>query len=263
MMDMHLMLTLYIGMIGLLIGSFANVCVHRIPRGESVVKPRSKCPTCNTEIAWYDNIPIISWLILGRKCRHCRNPIAWRYPMLELSMGLTWAAIAWFYPLDQYSPIFVLQAIILFTLLWILTLIDLETFLLPNALTFPGIGIGLLLAWQQGYIIDAIIGAVAGYGIFWLVAKLFLLATGREGMGQGDFKLLAMLGAFMGWQALPFIIMLSSITGAIIGTATLLLANKGLKAEIPYGPYLAAAGLIWFFWGSQILHWYQNFVGLV
>ncbi|MDQ6984063.1 MAG: prepilin peptidase, partial [Ghiorsea sp.] len=93
MMDMHLILTLYIGMIGLLVGSFANVCVHRIPRGESVVKPRSKCPTCNTEIAWYDNIPIISWLILGRKCRYCRNPIAWRYPMLELSMGLAWAAI--------------------------------------------------------------------------------------------------------------------------------------------------------------------------
>ncbi|HID36749.1 MAG TPA: prepilin peptidase, partial [Ghiorsea sp.] len=173
-----------------------------------------------------------------------------------------WASIAWFYPITEYSPLFLAQAIILFTLLWTLTLIDLETFLLPNALTFPGIAIGLLFAWQSGYIIDALIGALAGYGIFWLIAWLFFKATGREGMGQGDFKLLAMLGAFMGWQALPFIIMLSSFTGAIIGSLLLLLAKKGLKAEIPYGPYLAASGMIWFFWGVEILIGYQSMVGI-
>ena len=261
MIDIHIFSTIYIAMIGLLVGSFANVCVHRIPRGESVVKPRSKCPSCNTEIAWYDNIPVLSWLLLGRKCRHCKKPIAWRYPFLELTMGVAWGVIAWFYPATE-NPVFLAQAITLFTLLWILTLIDVETFLLPNVLTFPGIGIGLLFSWQQGYIIDALIGTIAGYGIFWLVAKLFLLATGREGMGQGDFKLLAMLGAFMGWQALPFIIMLSSVTGAVIGSLALLLAKKGLRAEIPYGPYLAAAGMIWFFWANPILHWYQNLIGI-
>jgi len=261
-MDLQLISTIYIGIIGLLVGSFANVCVHRMPRGESVVSPRSKCPDCNTEIVWYDNIPVISWLILGRKCRCCGSPIAWRYPILELTMGAAWASIAWFYPITEYSPLFLAQAIILFTLLWTLTLIDLETFLLPNALTFPGIAIGLLFAWQSGYIIDALIGALAGYGIFWLIAWLFFKATGREGMGQGDFKLLAMLGAFMGWQALPFIIMLSSFTGAIIGSLLLLLAKKGLKAEIPYGPYLAASGMIWFFWGVEILIGYQSMVGI-
>lgn len=261
-MDIHLISTIYIGIIGLLVGSFANVCVHRIPQNKSIVTPRSKCPNCNTEIAWYDNIPVVSWLLLGRKCRYCRHPISWRYPMLELTMGLAWATIAWFYPIDQYTPVFILQAITLFTLLWILTLIDLETFLLPNALTFSGIAIGLFLAWQAGYILDALLGAMAGYIIFWLIAKLFLLATGREGMGQGDFKLLAMLGAFMGWQALPFIIMLSSFTGAIIGSLFLLMAKKGLKAEIPYGPHLAAAGLIWFFWGVEILNWYQSMVDI-
>jgi len=122
--------------------------------------------------------------------------------------------------------------------------------------------VGLLFAWQMGYMVDALIGAVAGYAVFWLVARLFLLATGREGMGQGDFKLLAMLGAFMGWQALPFIILLSSLTGAVIGSITLLWAKKGLSAEIPYGPYLALAGLVWFFAGQDILLWYQGMIGM-
>ncbi len=257
-MDAHLFLTLYIGIIGLLVGSFANVCVHRIPRGESVVSPRSQCPNCQHLIAWYDNLPILSWLLLGRKCRYCKHPIAWRYPLLELTMGLMWASIVWFYPVHSYNPIFLAQAISLVTLLWILTLIDLETFLLPNALTFPGIALGLAFAAYFGFFLDSLIGAVAGYGVFWLVARLFLIFTGKEGMGQGDFKLLAMLGAYMGWQAIPFIILLSSVTGAVIGSMALIISKKGLRAEIPFGPYLAAAGVIWFFWSVPILHWYQG-----
>ncbi|MDX8382608.1 MAG: prepilin peptidase, partial [Ghiorsea sp.] len=247
-----------IGIFGLLFGSFSNVCVHRIPLGESIVSPGSRCPNCRTDIAWYDNIPVLSWLWLGRKCRHCSIPITFRYPLLELSMGLAWGVLAWLYP----PGLFLVQAIVLVSLLWILTLIDLETFLLPDVLTLPGIAIGLLFAWQMGYIMDALIGAVAGYAVFWLVARAFLLATGREGMGQGDFKLLAMLGAFMGWQALPFVVLLSSVTGAVMGSLTLLWAKKGLSAEIPYGPYLALAGMVWFFNGNAILDWYQGFLGL-
>jgi len=258
-MDLHLYSSLSFAILGLLFGSFANVCVHRIPRGESIVSPGSQCPSCHTAIAWYDNIPLLSWLYLGRKCRHCSHPIAWRYPFLELSMGVLWGLIAWLIPFDS---LYFAQAIVLVSLLWILTLIDLETFLLPNALTFPGIALGLFFAWQAGYIQDAIIGALAGYAIFWLVAWLFLKITGREGMGQGDFKLLAMLGAFMGWQALPFIILLSSLTGAIIGSIALILSKKGMRAEIPYGPYLAAAGVIWFFWSAPILDWYQAYLGI-
>ncbi len=258
-MDLHSFSAFSIAVFGLLVGSFANVLVHRLPRGESIVSPGSHCPSCQKSIAWYDNIPVLSWLLLGGKCRHCHTGIAWRYPLLELSMGLIWGLLAWLYP-AYLMPVQLAQAIALVTLLWILTLIDLETFLLPNALTFPGIALGLLFAWQLGYFYDALIGVIAGYAVFWLVAKLFLLATGREGMGQGDFKLLAMLGAFMGWQALPFIIFLSSVTGAIIGSAALLLAKKGLRAEIPYGPYLAAAGVVWFFWSAPILEAYQRYL---
>jgi len=182
--------------------------------------------------------------------------------MLELTMGLAWTAIVWYFPITE-DPIYTAQAITLFTLLWILTLIDLETFLLPNALTFPGIAIGLIFSFFTDTLLNALIGAVAGYAIFWLVAWAFSRITGKQGMGQGDFKLLAMLGAFMGWQALPFIIFLSSFTGAILGSVILMLSKKGLRTEIPYGPYLAAAGLIWFFWGLSILQWYQTTMGIV
>lgn len=246
------------GLFGLVFGSFANVCVHRIPQGLSVITPRSRCPSCGTEIAWYDNIPLVSWILLAGKCRSCKTPISIRYPILELVMGLSWAGLAWRYGM---TPLFA-QALVLATLLWILTLIDLETFLLPNVLTLPGIVIGLGFSWYFGFIWDALIGVVAGYGVFWVIARLFLLVTGREGMGYGDFKLLAMLGAFMGWQALPFIVFTSSLVGAVIGSIFLLLSRKGLRAEIPFGPYLAVTGMIWFVWGSDILHWYAGMIGV-
>jgi len=252
-MDVQSFIILTCGVLGLLVGSFSNVCVYRIPRGESVAFPGSHCPTCNHDIAWYDNIPLLSWLILGGKCRHCLGHISARYPFLEALMGISWAWLAYYY---GFSPI-LLQAIILISLLWILTLIDLETGLLPNILTLPGIVVGLLFAWWLGFVVDALIGAVAGYAVFWLVARTFLLLTGKEGMGYGDFKLLAMLGAFMGWQALPFIVFASSFVGAIVGIIYLKLANRGRHAEIPFGPYLALAGILWFLWGEQFLQWYM------
>ncbi len=237
---------------GLMLGSFANVCVHRIPQGLSVVTPRSRCPACNASIAWYDNIPVLSWLILRGKCRHCGAPISIRYQILELAMGISWGALAWHF---GPSPGLVV-ALVFVSLLWILTLIDLETFLLPDVLTLPGIVIGLLLNFWVGDPVSSLIGAVAGYGFFWSVAKVFLLLTGREGMGYGDFKLLAMLGAFLGWQALPLIILLSSLTGAIIGSVFLLLSRKGIRAEIPFGPYLALAGVVTMLWGGDLMQWY-------
>ncbi|MES0371214.1 MAG: prepilin peptidase [Mariprofundaceae bacterium] len=251
-----LFLILSAGIFGLIFGSFANVCVHRIPLRISVVSPGSRCPSCETAIAWYDNIPLLSWLLLGGKCRHCKAAISFRYPLLELFMGLSWAALAWHFGFS----VELLQALFLVSLLWVLTLIDLETGLLPNVLTFPGIGIGLIFAYWLGYVQDAVIGAVIGYGAFWLIARIFLLITGREGMGYGDFKLLAMLGAFMGWQALPFIIFASSFVGAILGSVLLLVAKKHMRAEIPFGPYLAVAGMVWFIWGTDILSWYAGLI---
>lgn len=255
-MDPLLFLILASGLLGLMFGSFANVCVHRIPLRISIVSPRSRCPSCESPIAWYDNIPLVSWLLLGGKCRRCKTAISVRYPLLELLMGLSWAGLAWRY---GFSPM-LLQALLLASLLWILTLIDLETGLLPNVLTFPGIAIGLGFSFWLGYWQDALIGVVLGYGVFWLVARLFLMVTGREGMGYGDFKLLAMLGAFMGWQALPFIVFASSLVGAVVGILFLSLSHKDMRTEIPFGPYLAAAGMVWFLWGAGILQWYAGLI---
>ncbi|MDX8407632.1 MAG: prepilin peptidase [Mariprofundaceae bacterium] len=257
-----ILFTMVCGLFGLVFGSFANVCVYRIPRRESVAFPGSHCPGCNHAIDWFDNIPLLSWLWLKGRCRHCGGSIAWRYPLLELLMGISWAFLAWhFGPTPQ-----LLMALVLFFLLWVLTVIDLETGLLPNALTFPGIVIGLAFSWWLGDgwqgLLDAGLGAVAGYAVFWLVARIFLLLTGREGMGYGDFKLLAMLGAFMGWQALPFIVFASSLVGAVLGSVFLLLARRGLRAEIPFGPYLALAGMIWLLWGEPLLDWYAGLIGL-
>ncbi len=245
-------------LLGLMFGSFANVCVYRIPRSESIAFPGSHCPACGHDIAAYDNIPLFSWLMLAGKCRHCRGSISWRYPLLELLMGLSWGVLAWHY---GASP-FLLQALCLFFLLWVLTFIDLETGLLPNVLTFPGIALGLGFSLWLGDWQASLIGAVAGYSVFWLVARLFLWITGREGMGYGDFKLLAMLGAFMGWQALPFIILVSSVVGVLVGSLFLLLARRGFRTEIPFGPYLAVAGMVWFVWSEFILAWYSGLLGI-
>ncbi len=244
--------------VGMIFGSFANVCVHRIPQRESIAFPGSHCPKCNHGIAFYDNIPLISWLFLGGRCRHCQATITWRYPLLEVLMGVSWGLLAW-----HYGPTFMFaEAVCLFSLLWILTFIDLETFLLPNVLTFPGIALGLAFSWWFGDWQDALIGAIAGYAVLWTVARLFLKITGQEGMGYGDFKLLAMLGAFMGWQALPFVIFASSVAGALIGAVMLKLCNRGFRTEIPFGPYLAVAGMCWYVWHEQILGWYLDISGI-
>ncbi len=242
------------GLIGLIVGSFANVCVHRLPKGKSVVLPGSHCPACGKAIAWFDNIPLLSFLLLNGRCRHCQSRISLRYPLLELLMGFSWVALAWHYGFS----IDLLMALTLVSMLWILTLIDLETGLLPNALTFPGIFIGCLFGLWLGSFSESVIGVVAGYGFFWVVAKAFLFVTGREGMGYGDFKLLAMLGAFFGWKALPFIVFAASLAGAIIGSIYLLISDRHARAEIPFGPYLALAAVLWLLWGPEWVHLYLN-----
>jgi len=248
------LLLLGAAMLGLLFGSFGNVLVYRIPRGESVVWPGSRCPHCAHPLAWFDNIPLLSWMLLGGRCRHCRESIAGRYPLLELFMGASWAYLAW-----SIGPHWLLaEALVLFFLLWVLSFIDLETGLLPDALTYPGMILGLMFAVPAGHAADSLLGLCVGYGVFWLVGRVFLLLTGKEGMGHGDYKLLAMLGAFMGWQALPFIVFMSSFVGAIGGSIGLLLSRRGLRTEIPFGPYLAVAGMIWFLWHEPIVTWYLD-----
>ncbi len=239
-------------LLGLIFGSFANVLVYRLPRGESIVMPGSHCPSCGHTIAWFENIPLISWLLLKGHCHHCGAAISVRYPLLELCMGLTWGYMAWHFG----GGLELVMALILSAMLWVLTWIDLETGLLPDAITLPGIGTGIVFSLATGHLMDGAMGAVAGYGVFWVIAKIFFLLTGREGMGYGDFKLLAMLGAFLGWQALPFVIFLSSLCGAVVGSLYLLLARKHADTQIPFGPYLAASAMVFLLWGPGLLSWY-------
>jgi len=226
---------------GLAVGSFANVCVHRLPEKKSIISPGSHCPACNKPISWHDNIPVISFLLLKGRCRHCQAEISLRYPLLELFMGVSWAYLAWHFGLSAQ----LVMALTLVSLLWILSLIDLETGLLPDVLTLPGIVVGLAFSLWLGNPVDSLIGAVAGYGVFWVVARAFLLFTGREGLGYGDFKLLAMLGAFFGWQALPVIVLMASLAGIVIGSLFLLASGRHARAPVPFGPFLAAGGVIW------------------
>lgn len=273
---------LFIGfsvILGLLIGSFLNVVIYRIPvmmqnaedqyirsvRNETqpeqpkfnLVTPRSCCPKCKHPISALENIPVISYLVLGGKCKGCKTPISPRYPLVELMTGGLLGLVSW-----QFGYGAVAFAAWVFTLALIaLTFIDLDTQLLPDDITLPLLWIGLLFNLTQPHgftdIASAVYGAVAGYLILWSIYWLFKLVTGKEGMGYGDFKLMAAIGAWFGWQMLPAILLLSSLVGSIIGIGMILFARHGRNVPIPFGPYLALGGIAALFFGSQLSHLYQ------
>ncbi|MDR0736735.1 MAG: A24 family peptidase [Zoogloeaceae bacterium] len=266
-----------LGVLGLMVGSFLNVVIYRLPKmmeaawraqyaeaqgdvGEdentvrettfNLATPRSRCPYCGHPISALENIPVLSYLCLRGKCRACRAPISPRYPLIELAAALLGLAAAW-----RFGP--GVQAAAAALLLWALlalAMIDLDTQLLPDAITLPLLWGGLLfnLSGQFVPLAQAVIGAMAGYLALWSVYWLFRLITGKEGMGYGDFKLLAALGAWLGWLMLPAIVLISSLVGAIVGIALILFARHGRHVPIPFGPYLAAAGMIALFWGEAI-----------
>lgn len=268
------------GVLGLLVGSFLNVVIHRLPkmmerewqfqcaelRGEdppvieplSLAKPRSRCPACGHEITALENIPIVSWLALRGKCSACRAPISVRYPIVEAITGLLTAFAAAHFGFGWGA----LGAILLVWALIALTFIDFDTTYLPDSITLPLLWGGLLFNLGNTYVDlpSAVIGAVAGYLALWSVYWAFKLLTGKEGMGYGDFKLLAALGAWQGWQMLPLIILLSSMVGAVVGILLIVLAKRGRDVPIPFGPYLATAGLIAFFWGGELTRQYLRLI---
>ncbi len=284
------------GVVGLLVGSFLNVVIYRLPimmqRGwrkecleylqinpESVqadgsrnagaqsheepfnlVFPLSRCPGCNTPIKPYQNIPVISYLFLRGKCATCGCHISMRYPLIEAFTAISSFIVAWHF---GYTP----QAVFALLLTWsliALIFIDVDHQLLPDSITLPMLWLGMCLSLFNVYTDThaSIIGAVAGYAALWAVFHLFKLATGKEGMGYGDFKLLALFGAWLGWQYLPIIILLSSLVGAVIGVGMIVFVKHDHTVPIPFGPYLAAAGWIALLWGNDLNHLYLTTVGL-
>ncbi len=265
--------------LGLLVGSFLNVVIHRTPvmlendfRHEcacldlpedtppplaphyNLVAPRSACPHCGHLIGALENIPVISWLCLRGKCRHCQAPISVRYPLVELLTACLTSWIAW-----QYGATLPMLGMLVFTWTLIaLIFIDADTSLLPDNLTLPLLWLGLLFNLDGSFtpLSEAVIGAVVGYLSLWSVYWVFKLLTGKEGMGYGDFKLLAALGAWLGWKMIPVIILLSSLAGAVLGIIMIMLARHGMGKPMPFGPYLGIAGFIAMHWGAPLLVWY-------
>ncbi|AGI22865.1 type 4 prepilin peptidase PilD [Pseudomonas sp. ATCC 13867] len=269
-------------LIGLLVGSFLNVVIHRLPRmmqrdwqrearealelpaGEpqptyNLVLPNSQCPHCGHEIRAWENIPVVSYLALGGKCSSCKTPISKRYPLIELACGALSAFIAWHYGFGWQAGAMLLLGWGLLAM----SMIDVDHQLLPDALVLPLLWLGLIANYFGLFtnLGDALWGAVFGYLSLWSVYWLFKLLTGKEGMGYGDFKLLAMVGAWGGWQVLPLTILLSSLVGAILGVITLRLRKAETGTPIPFGPYLAIAGWIALLWGDQITATYLQFAG--
>jgi leader peptidase (prepilin peptidase)/N-methyltransferase len=266
----------FAGVLGLLIGSFLNVVIHRIPKmmqresdnyvaQESskplphedrydLLMPRSACPHCGHKITALENIPVLSYAILGGKCSACKAPISMRYPAIELLTGLLSAFLIWHFG----SGLMGLGTLAFAWLLIAMTFIDADTQLLPDDLTLLLLWLGLLINLNATFVplSEAVIGAAVGYLCLWSIYWLFKLTTGKEGMGYGDFKLLAALGAWLGWKMLPAIILLSSLVGAVVGIALIVLAKRGRDIPIPFGPYLAAAGLLALIYGKPLTQMY-------
>ncbi|MGE0762502.1 MAG: A24 family peptidase [Bdellovibrionales bacterium] len=239
---------------GLMLGSFANVVIWRLPLEQSVVRPRSRCPKCSTLIAWYDNFPVFSWLWLRGRCRHCKAPISVRYPLVELLMSLLMTAVVWRFGLSWLT---VEYLIFVFGLV-IVSFIDLDHLILPDEFTLSGIVIGLVGAVlnPQRDFMPAFWGVLMGGGFLWAVAYVYLALRKQEGMGGGDVKLLAWIGAVLGWQSIPFVILTSSLLGSVVGLAAARKSGLGMKASIPFGPYLALAAILYIFGGSRLGAWY-------
>ncbi len=255
-MDLPVIWQIFSLLFGLALGSFANVCIWRIPQGKSLASPPSSCPRCGTHIKFYDNIPILSYILLKGKCRQCSAPIPIHYPMVEALMGLLSLALFIRYGLSYQ---YLLYLAFLGSLL-VITFIDLHHQIIPDVISLPGIVVGFLASLLPGAPswADSVIGILAGgLGLF-LVAWGFKVLTGKEGMGGGDIKLLAMIGAWMGWRALPFVVLISSVSGTIIGAGALLVAGKSMGSRIPFGPFLALGAVIYFFFGSRLINFYLS-----
>jgi leader peptidase (prepilin peptidase)/N-methyltransferase len=243
------------GLFGAIVGSFLNVCIHRLPRGTSIVWPASACTRCGRALSWFENIPVASYVALGGRCRTCREPIAIRYPIIEALTAVMFAG-GWWY----YGPSLLLAARLIFgCALIVLFAIDLEHHLLPNAITLPGIVVGFVFSFftEPGWL-GSLIGILVGGGILYATAEAYYRVRGEEGLGMGDVKMLAMVGAFLGWQLTFMTLMLASLAGSVIGGTIILLQRGGMKTALPFGTFLAVGAALAATVGSPLLDWYLH-----
>ena len=252
----------FAGVLGLLVGSFLNVCIVRWPALESVVKPRSRCPQCGNLIAWYDNVPVLSWLLLRARCRHCKLPIPWRYPLIELTTACIWIAAVWQYGYQLEA----LRAATFGTLLLGIAITDAREYIIPDEFSIGGTVLGMLFAFVplaigHGYDphalpwLQSIIGAAAGFGLLWVIAFVGSKAFGKEAMGGGDIKMMAMIGAFLGWQG----VLLTVFLGAVCGTLVFLpLKLAGRDKLVPFGIFLALGAAACWVAGPALVEWYTR-----
>ncbi len=241
------------GALGAVVGSFLNVVIHRLPLGQSLVHPPSHCPRCGARVRPHHNLPVIGWLLLGGRCRDCREPISPRYPLVE---ALTAVLAAGWWARAESALAFGVYFVFLAGLVAV-TFIDLDHKIIPDSLSLGGVVLGMAasfllpLGWK-----DSLVGAAAGGGILAAVAYGYEAVTGREGMGFGDVKLLAAIGAFLGWQAVLFTVFVSSVTGSVVGLAAIAMGGRDLRFEVPFGPFLALGAVVYLFFGPELVRWY-------
>lgn len=244
-----MLMNCFVFVFGAAIGSFLNVCIFRLPAKTSLVKPNSRCPHCHHPIRFYDNIPIISFFLLQGRCRDCDTPISWRYPLVELITAVLALLLFIKFGLSlKFLAFFIFTAVLI-----VITFIDLDHQIIPDILTLPGIPIFFLVAIFMAEVpwLDALLGLLIGGGILFVIAIVYELITKREGMGGGDIKLLAMIGGFLGWKSLIFILLFSSFAGAIVGIAAIIIKKQDMKYAVPFGPFLSAAVIAYIFWGEN------------
>ena len=240
--------------LGAVIGSFLNVCIIRLPEGRSIVSPPSHCPTCQSPIRFYDNIPVFSYILLRGKCRGCGERISPRYPLVEFLTGCLSVLLLFRFGLSLSYGVY----LIFISSLVVITFIDIDHRIIPDKISLPAIPIGFTLSFLLPELtwLQSLIGILVGGGSLLLVAVVYEAIAGVEGMGGGDIKLLAMLGAFLGWEGVLFTIMASSIIGTVAGGGYMILSGKGRKAAVPFGPFLSIGALIYLLWGELIIRWY-------
>ncbi len=245
---------LFLLLLGLVLGSFYNVCIHRLPLDESIVWPGSRCPHCRHPLSVLDNLPLVSFLLLKGSCRYCHGPISCQYPVVEGLSGLATVLIGWKFGLSWA----IFQALLFFGALLVISVIDLTHQIIPDVITLPGIVVGWALSWLIGVPggWSSLIGLLLGGGLFWLLALGYEHLARKEGLGGGDIKLLAMIGAFLGWPGVLVTILLGSLAGTLVGLGLILIWKKDRTYPIPFGPFLSLGAVIHLFFGPTLLNWY-------